>query len=299
MSRNSRLSRGESSVSYDNDWKKFCDWLGIYRERQSKIPSIKSRDVSNYMVISDLHIPFHNNLAITEAVEYGKKNNIDTLIIAGDTVDCYSLSRFTKFQTISIKEEYREARKFFDYASRNFNKVVVLSGNHELREKKYFSSRLTPDEMEWLLNKPMLQRCIEDIPNVFIHKNIIHNVDMNWFMEIGDVIIGHPEKSSSLHLKPVEQFRQWINMWGGALGFSSIPRLVIIGHTHQAGISWSGETMIIENGCLCKFQEYSLQANLYPKPQRLAFTTFSIKEGRVKVSSIKQFYPNADDYSKR
>ena len=283
-----------STINYDDSLEKFWDFIGKYKKRQAAIPDPPRGNRCNYMVISDTHIPFHDQPAVVEAIETGKKNKVDTLIIAGDTVDCYSLSRFSKFQTISIREEYIEARKFFDYVSRSFNKVIVLSGNHELRERKYFSSRLTTDELGWLLNKPMLHRCIEDMPNIAIHKNMIHGVDMNWFIEIGNVIVGHPEKSSSIHMKPVEDFRKWISMWGASLGSNPLPRLIIIGHTHQAGISWSGETMLVENGCLCRFQEYALQPNLYPKPQRLAYTLFSTTNNKVEISSVKQLYPFAD-----
>jgi predicted phosphodiesterase len=278
------------SVSYDQDWDKFCKWLGIVKKRIASYPPPPSKFVRS-MAISDLHIPFHDKEATTNAIEFGIKNKVNKLYVLGDAVDCYSLSRFSKFKTVPIKEEYSEARQFFDYASRSFNEVIVLAGNHEQRERKHFSSRLTSDELDWLLDKPMLQRCTEDMKNVTVHSNIVHGVDMNWVISVGDVVMGHPEKSSANHFVPAETFRKWLSMWGRSVNLNPNPRLVIIGHTHQAGITWSGETMLIENGCLCIPQEYALQPNLYPKPQRLAYTMFDMSNGKVILDSVRQYYP--------
>jgi predicted phosphodiesterase len=280
------------SVSYDEDWDKFCKWLGIAKSRIAKYPSNKIGKRVRYMMVNDLHIPFHNADAVTVAIEDGKKKGVNVLIVGGDTVDCYSLSRFSKYETVTIKDEISQARIFLDYSSRSFERVLLLSGNHEARERKYFSSKLSPEELEWLLSKPMLERITSDMENISVVKNINHNVDMNWFAPIGkDVIAGHPERSSVFHLKPVDDFRKWIDQWGDSLGVNPRPRMIIAGHSHNAGISWSGNTLIIENGCLCKFQAYAMVASLYNKPQRLAYTIWDMVDDKVDIQSVRQYYP--------
>jgi hypothetical protein len=215
--------------------------------------------------------------------------------VGGDTMDCYSLSRFSKFESVSIKEEVRQAKIFFDYVSRSFSEIYVLSGNHEAREKKHFADRLTSDELEWLLDRSMLSRITHDMPNVKIHENIVHGNNLSWFKQIGnDVVVGHPERSSTQHLKPADDFRKWLDQWGSSLGVNPRPRLVIIGHTHSAGQTFAGDTMIMENGCLCKFQSYAMTPALYNKPQRLAFTIWDMVDDNVILGSVNQYYPFAD-----
>jgi predicted phosphodiesterase len=290
-----KLKRGGRMKTYDDDWSEFCKWLGINKKRDVSVPKPPKGKITKYMMVNDLHIPFHNPEAVKCAIEHGKQEKVDKLIVGGDTLDCYSLSRFSKFLSVSIRDEYKQARLFFDYASRSFNEVLVLSGNHEAREKKYFSSKLTADELQWLLVTPMLNRVAQDMANVKIIKNVKHETDMNWFAQIGkDVIVGHPERSSVYHLKPVDDFRRWIDCWGDALGVNPRPRMIIAGHSHNAGMSWSGNTLIVENGCLCQFQSYALAPSLYSKPQRLAYTTWEMNDGNVVVNSVKQHYPFAD-----
>lgn len=281
-------------TTYDQDWEQFKEWLGINKRRLVSPPLVRVSNKERYMAISDLHIPFHNQEAIVYSVEKAKQERVSTVVIGGDIVDCYSLSRFSKFQNVPVKEEYLKARCVLDYLSRSFNRVVLLQGNHEERERKYFSNKLTPDEADWLLEKPMLARCVQDMPNVTLHKNIVHKTDLNWLIQLGeDVIIGHPEKSGA-SFAPVEKFKAWINTWGKSLGFNDSPRLVIAGHTHQAGVTFSGSTMLVESGCLCEFQDYALKPNLSPKPQRLAYTIFDMNNGKVSLSSLRQYYPFED-----
>jgi predicted phosphodiesterase len=283
-----------SDASYDEDLEKFNKWLGVAKKKVASYPPPPSSKRVKYMMINDLHIPFHDDRAVICAIEHGKKEGVGKLIVGGDTIDLYSLSRFSKYETVSIKDEFKQSKIFFDYVAKGFNEVIVLSGNHEARERKYFASKLNADELQWLLGKSMLERVTEDNPNVHIAKNIKHNTDMNWFMQIGkDVIVGHPERSSTYHLKPCDDFRRWLDQWGDSLGVNPRPRMIIIGHTHSAGMTWSGNTFLVENGCMCQPQAYSMTPSLYNKPQRLAFTIWEMLNGEVVINSVRQYYPFA------
>ena len=283
-------------LSADDDWEQFRQWLGIRKRRGvAKKPALDRRHgVRRFLVISDLHVPFHNLEAVTEAVEQGIRDKVDTCIIAGDFVDCYSLSRFVQYEAVPIKEEFVKARTILEYASRNFTEVILLTGNHEERERKHFYQRLSQDEADWLLSKPMLERISFDMANVTLAHRRLHDTDIRWFVQIGtDAVIGHPEVSSSVALKPADKFRQWAELWSDVYGFGR-PRLLVIGHTHQAGTAWVGNCLIVENGCLCRFQGYALTPKLYGKPQRLAFTRFDQKDGKTIMASVRQYYPFAD-----
>jgi hypothetical protein len=49
-----------------------------------------------YLVLSDVHIPYHDEDALTTALEWGLNNDVDTIILNGDIMDCYPVSSFVK-----------------------------------------------------------------------------------------------------------------------------------------------------------------------------------------------------------
>jgi hypothetical protein len=108
--------------------------------------------------------------------------------------------------------------------------------------------------------------------------------------QVGDAVIGHPEKQSKLPLRPVEWFAEWLQNWHEDIGFER-PRLVISGHTHMAGCTFVGRTMVVESGCLCLIQSYALEPRLYLKPQKLAATIFDQVNLITDHNSVRQYYP--------
>ncbi len=277
--------------SYDSAWVKFCEFIGTRRRREASVVSEPSSSRVRYGVISDLHVPFHDEAAVVESIEHLRSNGVTRLIIAGDLCDCYSLSRFSQYESISIRSEFIATRVLLDYFARSFAKVTIMEGNHEARERKYLAGKLPPDLLDWFLDASILKRLTTDMPNVEIVTRTVANTPMAWIAQVGrDCIVGHPEVSSRVPLKPVDTFRQWLNEWHETIGVDR-PRLIIIGHTHQAGMAWVGQTQLVENGCLCLSQGYALQPNLYPKPQRLACTIFEQVNGVTDANGVRQFYP--------
>ena len=282
----------EDVGTYDDEWSRFKEYIGIYKPRKvGKIPQGKPE---SFLLISDLHIPFHNEKAILEAIEVGKGLQCGTVIVGGDALDCYSLSRFIHYKPVPIQKEFIAARLVFDILSRSFEKVIVLTGNHEARERKHFLKKLTSDEAEWLLSKCILERVTEDMPNVHLVREEFYETEVMWFTMIGDCLIGHPEKSSSVPGAPPVKFKQWIDDWHLALNLSR-PRVIFMGHTHQFSANFIGNAYVSEIGCLCKIQEYALGPTLYSRPQRLGYVTFEQVDGITQIASIKHFFPFSDD----
>ena len=46
------------------------------------------------LVLSDIHIPFHDENSLILALKHGKKAKCDTILLNGDLMDCYKLSRW-------------------------------------------------------------------------------------------------------------------------------------------------------------------------------------------------------------
>lgn len=92
------------------------------------------------LVMSDLHIPFHDRRAIESAVRFAKKWNPDCVLLNGDMADFYSISRFERHPTlVFLSHEIRRARQFLSWLRGCFPKarIVLKFGNHEERWERY------------------------------------------------------------------------------------------------------------------------------------------------------------------
>ena len=55
-------------------------------------PYILPKANNNILLLSDIHLPYHDINALTIALEYGKKHNVNTIYLNGDIMDCYAAS---------------------------------------------------------------------------------------------------------------------------------------------------------------------------------------------------------------
>ena len=90
-------------------------------------------------ILSDLHIPYHSKPALEVALEHAEKNKaMDWLIINGDFVDFYLISKWSRNPaTRRIKDELIMARDFFIELSKYYPKIIYKLGNHERRFLSY------------------------------------------------------------------------------------------------------------------------------------------------------------------
>lgn len=87
------------------------------------------------LILSDIHIPYHSVSALTCAFDYAKKEKPDAILLNGDTLDFFGLSRFVKDpKGRSFAEELRTFKEFMDVIKKTFNAQVYFKlGNHEER----------------------------------------------------------------------------------------------------------------------------------------------------------------------
>lgn len=121
----------------------------VWKFPHSHAPSYQPHilDSERTLILSDLHIPFHDTAAIMAAVDYGAARNPDCILLNGDVCDFFSLSRFDKNPTeSSIKRELEATRQFLGWLRQKFPKarIIYKLGNHD----------------EWL-DKYILRKCPE------------------------------------------------------------------------------------------------------------------------------------------
>jgi len=87
------------------------------------------------LVLSDIHIPYHSIGAITCAFDYAKGEKPDAILLNGDIIDFFGLSRFSKDpKARSFAHELNTFKEFIDVLKKTFNaKIYFKIGNHEER----------------------------------------------------------------------------------------------------------------------------------------------------------------------
>ncbi len=78
-------------------------------------------------VMSDIHIPYHSEVAFVSAVEYLAKQNLDTLLLNGDICDFYQISRWQKNpQKRRFSEELKSIKSGIEWMRQEFPKLGLF-----------------------------------------------------------------------------------------------------------------------------------------------------------------------------
>ena len=97
------------------------------------------------LVLSDLHVPYHDPRAIQLAVQYAKKHHrVDTLLLNGDFCDFYGISRYDKDPSrMGFAAELKMQRKLLHSLKNAFPKAkrYFKIGNHEDRYQRFVNNR--------------------------------------------------------------------------------------------------------------------------------------------------------------
>ena len=93
------------------------------------------KDAKRVGLLSDIHVPYHSISAITAGIDKFIQFGIDTLILNGDIIDCYTLSRFEKDPR---KRNFSEELDIFANLIKSLKdalncRIVYKLGNHEER----------------------------------------------------------------------------------------------------------------------------------------------------------------------
>lgn len=217
-------------------------------------PFVLPKANKNILVISDLHIPYHNIKAITLAFDYGKKEKVDTIIINGDLLDFYQLSRFHKDpRKRKVSEELEAARQFLQVLRFHFKNanIYYLLGNHDVRYQMWLESKAVE-----------LLGCEEfELGSLLRLGELgIQIIDDKTLIKAGKLIITHGHLIIRGVFAPVNAAR-------GA--YMRAKQSILIGHTHK--ISEHTETNMDKDitttwsaGCLCELSpDYNPFANGY------------------------------------
>lgn len=192
-------------------------------------------------IMSDIHFPYHDEVALTAALEHSQKiGATDWIILNGDIMDFYQASCFNKNpNTRDIDGELDMVCEFLKKLSEHYGRVIFKLGNHEKRFQSYLFA-----------NAPQIAnlKCLTFEKLFKAHELGVEIVQPQQVMHSGKhLTILHGHEFGRSFFNPVNAAR-------GA--FMRAKASAIVGHLHQTSdhtdsdirnkvIScWSG-------GCLC------------------------------------------------
>lgn len=246
---------------------------GRLYERAFDDRGIKTR----ILCISDFHFPFAK--PIETFADYAGRTDI--LVLNGDILDCYAISKFPKTYRSSPLEEMVGARQYLIdlIAYIQPREVVVTYGNHCLRLGSYLSSHLDTDiqelmpetSLEYLFvdgfthynRKLKTKTYYEPISEVF--DNIKITYTGNWYCQIFDTIFCHPKAFASSPMKTAEKAMYFFRNEGKQF------QTLVMAHTHRTGSYSIGNTMIYEQGAACDTDKLNYSNGMLVNSQKQGF----------------------------
>jgi predicted phosphodiesterase len=203
---------------------------------------------NNILLISDLHIPYHDIDAVTIALEYGVKHKVNTIVINGDLLDLHKISRFQSDPNKrSIKHEFDATKQFLRVLRQLFPNVEIywIKGNHCSRMEKYLLQKA-----QEIWDDPYFH--LEE--RLRLNEERIHLVDDKVLVKAGKLNITHGHHIFKGIFTPVSPARgAWVKA----------KQNIIVGHLHRSShhveTDINGETTASWSlGCLCELRpDYS------------------------------------------
>lgn len=114
-----------------------------------------------WLILNDLHVPFHDMKAVESAVAFGHKHKVDGILLNGDIQDCAAVSFWSTGRKRDFDKEVIAFIGFLDFLSYEFpdQKKKYKPGNHEYRLPRYYQTR-APD----LIGIPLaVMDCVLDL----------------------------------------------------------------------------------------------------------------------------------------
>lgn len=148
-----RTIEGKNGIQKRNELKN--KYSEFYRENRPSNPyNLPNSDETIYHpfiikgykkvgILSDIHLPYHNLDALTEALTYLKENKVDAVLLNGDTIDCHQLSNYLKDpKKRDFKYELDSLKRFFEILDTVLKcKIFFKIGNHEARYEHFLMQK--------------------------------------------------------------------------------------------------------------------------------------------------------------
>jgi len=288
--------------SADEAWAVIDSFIERRRRDLVSPPAYQHSPKRRYVIASDFHAPFHDPQAVADliAIEGGRPDT--TLVIAGDLLDLYSVSAYSKHERVPIEQEMAGAQALLEQLAAAFNDIVLVEGNHDQRLDRRLRA-LLPEEMvaavQYLCggDLSMLRMLAKRHAHIRFAPVIVGRFQVKWVSQIGDIIISHAEKYSRVPGTAIRGVEEWLTDQHVAMGLAPW-RILCQAHTHQlAWIPWRADRLLIEVGCMTETHGYQLSAQVQGRPQRRGWCSLSQRDGVTDMNSVRMHWADAERWA--
>lgn len=250
--------------------------------KEDREPFQLPKGCNNILLISDLHIPYQDNDAITLAIRYGIKKKVNTVIINGDLIDFHNQSKFEHDpKKRSTKEEFDAARQFLVSLRAAFPNASIywIKGNHCIRWERFLLQKVKE-----IWDDPYFQ--LEE--RLQLNSVKVSLLDDKTLVMAGDLWITHGHHIMKGQVSPISPARTVMikTMTAGVIGHvhrdSSFPFTDVFGNTIEC----------FSTGCLCETKpDYSPIVSSYrlgfahvlvDKNNKSELRNFRITKGKIR-----------------
>ena len=258
------------------------------KPKVTKIEKLESEGIKKVLVISDLHVPYNldNILDIIER----HKDEITTLILGGDIIDCFRISSFPKLDAPSLTSEMSACHKLLkqiDDIIPHVRKIMIF-GNHEERFKRYLGK--VQSEVNNLHSDNILYEIVKgfevhdrQLGTTTIYEPLPYEVVDQWWVQYNDLLVCHPISFSRVAAKTSQMAVEYFYERG--MDFTA----VLVAHTHKVASCMKFDKFAIEIGCCCKTQGYSESGKLTYSPQCNGYYLATFVNGKFDINQSRNF----------
>lgn len=227
---------------------------------------------SRVLVLSDIHIPYHDRKALKLALEYGKEHKCNAVLLNGDTLDFFQLSRYIKDRRLrDFAGELELGKQFLESLKQLECPIYYKVGNHEERYENYLKT-VAPELLG--VNNFRLSELLE------FGKYGVIEIKSKQLMKLGHLNVLHGHEFGHSFFSPVNAAR---GLYMRAKADS------VIGHHHQTSEhsekDLNGEVVTTYSlGCLCGLQPEYMPYNKWN--HGFGFITFK-PTGEFEVRNLR------------
>lgn len=124
---------------------KYADLLDQHEGRLPPSRAKKDTDYvikdGRYLVMGDLHIPYHEPKPIEAAIDYALNEGIDGIYINGDLQDARAISPWHDVVKREFNKDVEQVIDTLDWLKQTGVKIIYKKGNHEFRLDRLYMSR--------------------------------------------------------------------------------------------------------------------------------------------------------------
>ena len=252
------------------------------------VEKLANEGVEKVLVLSDIHVPFECK-EVLEVVEK-HKDEISSIILGGDIVDCVAVSSFDPLDALPLIDEMVAAHQLLKQIQDMTPNVkrIIIKGNHEERYAKYLSKH--PNELNKLHSDNIIQEIVKGFEYYDRLKGVVSKYDTldylvidDWWTNYKGMIVCHPITYSKVAARTAQSALEYFVE--RSVDFDTC----LVAHTHKQSSCFKFGKYSVEIGCMCKPMGYASSGRLSYTQQQNGYHLAVFVDGKYDINQSRNY----------